>query len=212
MSDLPGVDLDALASWLDREQPGLRRGALSGEVIAGGKSNLTYTVSDGSNEWIVRRPPLGHVLATAHDMGREYRVMTALQGTDVPVPVTYAMCEDTEVIGAPFYVMERCVGTPYRRKQELIALGEDRTLVISERLMDTMIALHLVDPASVGLSDFGNAEGYLARQVERARGAVERHRVSLHSCHGKSVLIACQAVVCFRRHLLPALSRSGNNC
>lgn len=165
MPDLRGLDLDKLSAWLP--SVGIQAGPLTGELIAGGKSNLTYAVSDGSNEWIVRRPPLGHVLATAHDMGREYRVMTALQGTDVPVPVTYAMCEDTEVIGAPFYVMERCVGTPYRRKQELIALGEDRTRVISERLMDTMIALHLVDPASVGLSDFGKAEGYLARQVER---------------------------------------------
>ena len=165
MPDLRGLDLDKLSAWLP--SVGIQAGPLTGELIAGGKSNLTYAVSDGSNEWIVRRPPLGHVLATAHDMGREYRVMTALQGTDVPVPVTYAMCEDIEVIGAPFYVMERCVGTPYRRKQELIALGEDRTRVISERLMDTMIALHLVDPASVGLSDFGKAEGYLARQVER---------------------------------------------
>lgn len=165
MPDLRGLDLDKLSAWLP--SVGIEAGPLTGELIAGGKSNLTYAVSDGSNEWIVRRPPLGHVLATAHDMGREYRVMTALQGTDVPVPVTYAMCEDTEVIGAPFYVMECCVGTPYRRKQELIALGEDRTRVISERLMDTMIALHLVDPASVGLSDFGKAEGYLARQVER---------------------------------------------
>ena len=165
MSDLRGLDLDKLSAWLP--SVGIEAGALSGELIAGGKSNLTYVVTDGTTEWIVRRPPLGHVLATAHDMGREYRVMSALQGTDVPVPITYAMCTDTEVIGAPFYVMQRCVGTPYRRKEELIALGEERTRVISERLMDTMIALHLVDPDSVGLSDFGKAEGYLARQVER---------------------------------------------
>ena len=165
MSDLRGLDLDTLSAWLP--SVGIEAGALSGELIAGGKSNLTYVVTDGTTEWIVRRPPLGHVLATAHDMGREYRVMSALQGTDVPVPITYAMCTDTEVIGAPFYVMQRCVGTPYRRKEELIALGEERTRVISERLMDTMIALHLVDPDSVGLSDFGKAEGYLARQVER---------------------------------------------
>jgi aminoglycoside phosphotransferase (APT) family kinase protein len=165
MSHLKGLDLDKLSAWLP--SVGLEAGPLSGELIAGGKSNLTYAVTDGTNDWIVRRPPLGHVLATAHDMGREYRVMTALQGTDVPVPVTYAMCEDTEVIGAPFYVMQRVEGTPFRRKEELIALGEDRTRTISERLIDTMIALHVVDPASVGLADFGKAEGYLARQVER---------------------------------------------
>lgn len=166
MSDLKGLDLTALSAWLPTA--GIEAGSdLSGELIAGGKSNLTYVVSDGTREWIVRRPPLGHVLATAHDMGREYRVMSALQGTDVPVPVTYAMCTDTEILGAPFYVMQRCVGTPYRRKEELIALGEDRTRQISERLVDTMITLHLVDPSTVGLADFGKAEGYLARQVER---------------------------------------------
>lgn len=165
MSELKGLDLDKLSSWLP--SVGIEAGALSGELIAGGKSNLTYAVNDGANEWIVRRPPLGHVLATAHDMSREYRVMSALQGTDVPVPVTYAMCTDTDVLGAPFYVMQRCVGTPYRRSTELIALGEDRTRAISERLIDTMVALHVVDPAAVGLSDFGKAEGFLARQVER---------------------------------------------
>ncbi|HWU31632.1 MAG TPA: phosphotransferase family protein, partial [Marmoricola sp.] len=165
MSELKGLDLDRLSSWLPGV--GIEAGTLSGELIAGGKSNLTYAVTDGTNEWIVRRPPLGHVLATAHDMGREYRVMSALQGTDVPVPKTYAMCTDPEVLGAPFYVMERVTGTPYRRSTELIALGEDRTQAISERLIDTMVALHLVDPAEVGLSDFGKAEGFLARQVER---------------------------------------------
>lgn len=166
MSELKGLDLGALAAWF----PGAGiapQGELTGTLIAGGKSNLTYAVTDGASEWIVRRPPLGHVLATAHDMGREYRVMTALQGTDVPVPVTYAMCTDHDVIGSDFYVMERCLGTPYRRKEELIALGEERTRMISERLIDTMVALHLVDPAAVGLSDFGKAEGFLARQVER---------------------------------------------
>ncbi|GAC1383343.1 MAG: phosphotransferase family protein [Marmoricola sp.] len=166
VSELRGLDLDKLAAWLP--SAGIEAGPdLRGELIAGGKSNLTYAVTDGSHEWIVRRPPLGHVLATAHDMGREYRVMSALQGTDVPVPVTYALCTDPEVLGADFYVMQRCVGTPYRRKEELIALGEDRTRVVSERLIDTMVALHLVDPSAVGLDDFGKAEGFLARQVER---------------------------------------------
>ena len=115
----------------------------------------------------MRRPPLGHVLATAHDMSREYRVMTALRDTAVPVPTTYAMCRDDSVIGAPFYVMERCVGTPYRKAAELAALGAERTRTISTRLVDTLAALHQVDPAAVGLGDFGRAEGFLARQVNR---------------------------------------------
>jgi len=164
----PGLDLDRLGAWFTAEVPGAGD-RLSAELIAGGKSNLTYVVTDGTQDWVVRRPPLGHVLATAHDMGREHRVMSALQDTAVPVPRTYAFCEDADVLGAPFYVMERVAGTPYRRSEELAALGPDRTRAISERLVDVLAALHEVDPASVGLGDFGRPEGFLARQVKRWR-------------------------------------------
>jgi aminoglycoside phosphotransferase (APT) family kinase protein len=164
----PGLDLDALGSWLAAAVPGAGS-VLSAELIAGGKSNLTFAVSDGSAEWIVRRPPLGHVLATAHDMGREYRVMSALQDTDVPVPRTYAFCADPGVIGSEFYVMERCAGTPYRRATELAGLGAPRVRAISERLVDTLAALHAVPPDAVGLGDFGRPEGFLGRQVARWR-------------------------------------------
>lgn len=164
----PGLDLDALGGWLSTAVPGAGF-ALTADLIAGGKSNLTFAVSDGSAEWIVRRPPLGHVLATAHDMGREYRVMSGLQDTAVPVPRTYAFCADPEVIGAEFYVMERCAGTPYRRAAELAPLGADRARGISERLVDILAALHAVDPADVGLGDFGRPEGFLGRQVARWR-------------------------------------------
>jgi aminoglycoside phosphotransferase (APT) family kinase protein len=163
---LPGLDLERLAPWLRTTVPGVGE-ELQASLIAGGKSNLTYQVTDGQQTWIVRRPPLGHVLATAHDMAREYRVMSALQDTDVPVPTTYALCQDDSVLGAPFYVMERMAGTPYRRADELIPLGADRTRGISERLVDTLTALHAVEPNSVGLGDFGRPEGYLARQVGR---------------------------------------------
>ncbi|TNM36718.1 phosphotransferase family protein [Nocardioides albidus] len=163
---VPGLDIDRLSGWLS--QQGLGSGApLEATVIAGGKSNLTYVLSDGTDEWIVRRPPLGHVLATAHDMGREYRVLTALRDTAVPVPRTYAFCADVEVVGAPFYVMERCAGTPYRNASELESLGVETTRVISTRLVDTLADLHGVDPEAVGLGDFGRAQGYLARQVSR---------------------------------------------
>src|SRR5664280_916836 len=85
VAELPGLDLAALRTWLDAEHPGLRRGPLRAEVIAGGKSNLTYRVSDDVTTWALRRPPLAHVLPTAHDMAREFRVVSALAGTDVPV-------------------------------------------------------------------------------------------------------------------------------
>ncbi|MGH3438340.1 MAG: phosphotransferase family protein [Sciscionella sp.] len=162
----PGLDPHRLGAWFAASVP-CAGSELSARLLAGGKSNLTYEVSDGHRTWIVRRPPLGHVLATAHDMEREYRVMTALRHTNVPVPTTYALCRDVEVLGAPFYVMEQVAGTPYRYAAELGALGLNRTRVISTGLVDTLAALHEVDPNSVGLADFGHPEGFLARQVGR---------------------------------------------
>ncbi|MCA1981276.1 phosphotransferase family protein [Nocardioides nematodiphilus] len=164
--DLPGLDLTALTAWWP-DHVGPLAGGLSATLIAGGKSNLTYQVTDGARGWIVRRPPLGHVLATAHDMAREYRVMTALRDTEVPVPTTYALCEDLAILGAPFYVMDRVEGTPYRLAEELAPLGAERVRAITTRLVDTLAALHRIDPVSVGLGDFGRAEGFLARQVAR---------------------------------------------
>lgn len=166
--DLPGLDLAALTGWFTEhiDQPD---GPLTAEHIAGGKSNLTYRLRAGDGEWILRRPPVGHLLATAHDMGREYTVMSALADTGVPVPQMYGLCTDETVLGAPFYVMEAIDGTPFRRAAELAALGPQRTRAISERLIDTLAALHAVDPAEVGLSDFGRPEGFLGRQVSRWR-------------------------------------------
>jgi aminoglycoside phosphotransferase (APT) family kinase protein len=140
---------------------------VAGRLIAGGKSNLTYELDDGHQVWILRRPPLGHVLATAHDMAREYRVMSALRDTAVPVPRTYALCPDDSVLGAPFYVMAKADGTTYRSAADLAALGPDRVHAMSAALVDTLADLHAVDPDLVGLSDFGRPEGFLARQVSR---------------------------------------------
>ncbi|GAA3547488.1 phosphotransferase family protein [Nocardioides daeguensis] len=171
----PGLDLDALGAWLATAVPGAGT-ALSAELIAGGKSNLTFAVSDGTSAWIVRRPPLGHVLATAHDMGREHRVISALRDTAVPVPRTYAFCFDPAVIGAEFYVMERCAGTPYRRAAALAPLGAERTRAISEQLVDILAALHEVVPEAVGLGDFGRPQGFLGRQVARWKKQLDASR------------------------------------
>ncbi|SFO55714.1 Predicted kinase, aminoglycoside phosphotransferase (APT) family [Actinomadura madurae] len=162
----PGLDLERLARWLSDTLPSAD-GGLTATLIAGGKSNLTYVVADGDREWIVRRPPMGHVLPTAHDMAREYRVMSALKDTPVPVPRTYALCQDDSVIGAPFYVMERCAGTPYRRAVELAEHGRERTRTIATQLVDILAALHQVEPGEVGLDDFGKPAGFLTRQVHR---------------------------------------------
>jgi aminoglycoside phosphotransferase (APT) family kinase protein len=165
--DVPGLDLAAFRTWYDAQRPGEVAGELRARVIAGGRSNLTYEVTDGDSWWIVRRPPLGHVQATAHDMGREYTAMTALGGTDVPVPTTYAHCPDPDVLGAPFYVMERILGTAYRSAEQLAPLGPERTAAIAGRMVDVLATLHGVDPASVGLAEFGRPTGFLARQVRR---------------------------------------------
>ncbi|MFK0152726.1 phosphotransferase family protein [Streptomyces sp. NPDC090493] len=163
----PGLDLDRLRGLLDRERPGLVTGPLTGRLIEGGRSNLTYAVSDSTSKWVVRRPPLGHVLATAHDMRREHRVINALYPTEVPVPRPVLLCEDEDVLGAPFYVMEFVDGTPYRTSGQLVPLGPERTRNAVLSLVDTLVELHAVDPAEVGLADFGRPEGFLDRQLRR---------------------------------------------
>jgi len=175
MSDVPGLDLPRLGAWFADHVPGASDG-LTARHISGGKSNLTYEVSDGSGSWIVRRPPLGHVLATAHDMGREYRVMSALQASAVPVPRMLAFCDDDAVVGAPFYVMERVEGTVYTGASQLESLGAERTRAISGRVVDTLADLHAIVPDAVGLGGFGRPEGFLARQVARWQKQLDASR------------------------------------
>ena len=174
--DPPGLDLAAFGAYFTNACPDAAAGPLRASVLAGGKSNITYDVTDGHRHWVVRRPPLGHVLATAHDMAREYRVISALAGTDVPVPATFLLCQDTGVIGAPFYVMEKVAGTPYRTAAQLEKLGAQRTREVATRMVDTLAALHAVDPGAVGLSDFGRPQGFLARQVRRWKQQLDASR------------------------------------
>ncbi|MFJ6485098.1 MULTISPECIES: phosphotransferase family protein [unclassified Streptomyces] len=166
-ADPRGLDLERLRGHLDRVRPGLVTGTLRGRLIEGGRSNLTYEITDGSARWVVRRPPLGHVLATAHDMRREHRVIEALHGTAVPVPEPLLLCEDEAVLGAPFYVMEFVDGVPYRTAEQLAAIGPERTRRAVLGLVDTLVDLHAVDPEAVGLADFGRPEGFLDRQLRR---------------------------------------------
>jgi len=189
--DPPGLDLAALGAWLGRAAPDLLTPPLGAQVVAGGKSNLTYVVGDGTRSVIVRRPPLGHVLATAHDMVREHRVMAALYETAVPVPEMYAVCADETLIGAPFYVMQLVVGVPYRSAEELDSLGAERTRRIGERMVDALADLHEVAPTSVGLGDFGRPEGFLERQVRRWARQLEGSRT--RDLKGADELIALLA-------------------
>ncbi|MEE1824771.1 phosphotransferase family protein [Streptomyces sp. BE20] len=166
-ADPPGLDLGRLRAHLDRVLPGTVNGPLRAELIEGGRSNLTYRLTDGRSRWVLRRPPLGHVLATAHDMGREHRVMTALHGTGVPVPATLHLDPGTAVLGAPWYLMAYVPGTAHRDAAPLAALGEGRVHAIGLSLVETLAALHRIDPAEAGLADFGRPEGYLERQLRR---------------------------------------------
>jgi aminoglycoside phosphotransferase (APT) family kinase protein len=162
-----GVDLESLRGYFADHVAGADGRALSAELIAGGRSNLTYGITDGEHEWVLRRPPLGHVLPTAHDMAREYRVITALVSTDVPVPRTYALCEDNDVNGAPFYVMQRVHGRVLRTGEELASLTPGEAAACSRQLVDVLARIHRVDYEAVGLGDFGHPDGFMERQLRR---------------------------------------------
>ncbi|MFG3383304.1 phosphotransferase family protein [Streptomyces sp. NPDC047999] len=195
MSPAPqGLDPEKLRGHLDRARPGTVRGPLDATLLQGGRSNLTYLVTDGTDRWVVRRPPLGHVLATAHDMKREHRVISALAPTAVPVPEPLLLCEDDSVLGAPFYVMEFVEGTPYRTAEQLAPLGPGRTRGAVLSLVDTLVDLHAVEPDSVGLGDFGRPDGFLDRQLRRwgkqldaSRGRELAGIDELHAALGRSL-------------------------
>jgi aminoglycoside phosphotransferase (APT) family kinase protein len=164
----PGLDLARLAAYLDRACPGVVAEPVAAQLIAGGKSNLTYRlVGSGSGDVVLRRPPLGHVLPTAHDMTREFRVIAALHPTGFPVPVPLHLCQDAEVIGAPFYLMSHVDGVVVRGADEVAVLSREAAARSGDLLVGTLARLHDTDPAAVGLADFGRPAGYLERQVRR---------------------------------------------
>jgi aminoglycoside phosphotransferase (APT) family kinase protein len=137
-------------------------------LISGGKSNLTYRVACDAGEVILRRPPLGNILPTAHDMVREHRVMSALEGTAVPVPRVLHLGDADGTLGAPFYVMERVLGHICRNALPPgYADTPAERAAIGEALVDVLADLHTVDPAAVGLAGFGRPQGFMERQLRR---------------------------------------------
>ncbi len=174
--DVPqGIDAAAVTAWLaERVEV---TGPLRFERIAGGQSNLTYRVSDDTGlHWVLRRPPLGHVLATAHDMGRESRIIAALAATDVPVAPLVGASLDDSVNGAPFYVMEFVEGHVVRGHGEAEKLSLGARARASEQIVDVMARIHAVDPDAVGLGDLGRREGYVPRQLKRWYGQFEKSK------------------------------------
>jgi aminoglycoside phosphotransferase (APT) family kinase protein len=173
---VPGIeDLSRLGRWLDDSGvPGDPGRPPRATLIAGGRSNLTYLLDTGQPAGparpallVLRRPPLGHVLPTAHDMTREYRVLSALHGTDIPVPRPVALCQDAAVIGAPFYLMEHVTGLVLRTREDGAQVTAAQAGDLSLRFADMLAAIHGIDPEAVGLAGFGRPEGYLERQLAR---------------------------------------------
>ena len=162
-----GIDDAGVTAWFRTHAPDAVA-PLAYELIAGGHSNLTFSVTDqADHRWVLRRPPLGQVLATAHDMSREHRIISALASTDVPVAPTLGLCTDETVNGAPFYVMDFVDGTVVRGHAEAERLSLDQRRRASESIVDVLASIHDVDVAAVGLDDLGRHEGYIERQLKR---------------------------------------------
>ena len=171
-----GIDQRNLEAWFAATVPGTEM-PLRFERIAGGRSNLTYEVRDaGGRGFALRRPPLGKRLGSAHDVSREHRVMSALAPTGVPVPPTLGLCEDESVNGAPFYVMEFVEGPILRSRTDSEQFDSATRREIGERVVDTLVAIHAVDPDAVGLGDLGRKEDYVARQLRRWHGQWEQSK------------------------------------
>ena len=167
MTDLDGLDLTSLDRHL-RETGIPRTGELRAELVSGGRSNLTFLVSDDASQWVLRRPPLHGLTPSAHDMAREYRVVAALADTAVPVARAVTMRNDDTVLGAPFQMVAYVPGNVVRYTEQLEALGDRATIESCVDALITVLAdLHAVDPDAVGLGDFGKPSGYLERQVRR---------------------------------------------
>ncbi|MGR8919467.1 MAG: phosphotransferase family protein [Gammaproteobacteria bacterium] len=162
-----GINAEAVTRWLADCVPSLSA-PLSFELIAGGHSNLTYAVTDAAGRrYVLRRPPLGHVLESAHDMAREHRVVSALGASGVPVAPTYGLCQDPAVNGAPFFVMGFVEGIVLHdaAAAALLAPGERQSL--AAHVADVLAMLHAIEPDAVGLGELGRREGYIARQLKR---------------------------------------------
>jgi aminoglycoside phosphotransferase (APT) family kinase protein len=174
---VPGIDFERLTPWFAAHVAPVKE--LRAQIVGHGRSNLTYRIESETGEaWVLRRPPLSHVLPTAHDMKREFRVISALAPTAVPVPHAIALCEDIAVNDAPFYIMSFVDGmVPVDPAAVAAKYDEATRRRMGEELIDTLVAFHAVDPASVGLADFGKPEGFLARQVKRFHEQLARSKV-----------------------------------
>jgi aminoglycoside phosphotransferase (APT) family kinase protein len=176
-AEVEGIDREAVEAWFGENVDGAEP-PLAFERISGGHSNLTYGVTDAAGRrWALRRPPLGKGLGSAHDMGREHKVVSALGPTEVPVAPIAGFCEDESVNEAPFYVMEFVEGPILRFKADAAAFPDEADRrAIGERVADTLAAIHAIDPDDVGLGELGRREDYVARQLHRWQGQWEKSK------------------------------------
>jgi aminoglycoside phosphotransferase (APT) family kinase protein len=176
MDETAGINVPNVTRFL-RERVAGADGPLAFSLISGGRSNLTYLVRSGEHAWVLRRPPLGHVLPTAHDMAREYRVLSALADSDVPVARPLALCEDAAVNDMPFYIMEYRPGVVLAHELPAgFAETPPARRRISLALIDTLARLHAIDYRAAGLEGFGHPDGYVERQVRRWAQQWERSK------------------------------------
>jgi aminoglycoside phosphotransferase (APT) family kinase protein len=163
-----GIDVRKVSAWLEEHVEGVEA-PFAFRLIVGGRSNLTFEVRDAAGrKMVLRRPPLGELLQSAHDMAREHRIISALEPTDVPMPETLGLCDDLEVNGAPFYVMAFAEGAILRDEAAAeAAFPVEQRTAVADSLIDSLCDLHLVDPDSVGLGNLSKREDYIGRQLKR---------------------------------------------
>jgi aminoglycoside phosphotransferase (APT) family kinase protein len=178
MTELRGLDEAKVAAWLVEHVRGCVP-PVAFSLIAGGHSNLTFGATDATGHtYVVRRGPLGRSGGGAHDMAREHRVISALAGTDVPVPTAFALCEDANVTGASFYVMSRVDGAVADNPAaaDTFLLGDDARRRAGQQVVDVLADLHLVDVDAVGLGNAARRDDFLERQIHRFRGMWEQNQ------------------------------------
>src|SRR3990172_6344276 len=172
---VPGIDLERLLPWFRANVAPVKE--LGAELIGHGRSNLPYRLRSGDDSWVLRRPPLSHVQGTAHDMGREFRILSALAPTGFPAPKPIALCDDASVNDAPFYIMEYVDGfIPVDPNEVKRRFDEAKRRKIGEELVDVLVRLHAFVPSEIGLEGFGKPRGYLERQVRRFSEQLESIR------------------------------------
>lgn len=173
MSAPTGIDTSNVTAWMAERIDSLAP-PLDFELITGGASNLTFKVTDtAGGTWVLRRPPTGHVLASAHDMSREHRIIAALADTDVPVPAAVGLCQEEAVNGADFYVMGFVDGEIIFDFADGQACAVEKRPRLAASLVDTLVDLHALVPAEVGLGDLGKTENYCARQLRRWKRQID---------------------------------------